>query len=168
MTLNQHPCVDCWQIQWMGTWAFEAIKKTVRGRFRWFILAITFQAWLSLILCAKNIVFAADLMIDSLNSVHFGWNDDWKSLALGAWSFGFLFGAILALFAYDYLYIRPLLLTAMMTNGLLNVITGAVAKYAGPDGVIIVRFFIGVYSGTLSPFMNIVGVNWQVFLNVFL
>lgn len=69
-------------------------------------------------------------------------------------------GGVTAMFAYDYLYVKVMLIVTTANIAVLTLLTQPMTRLAGPGGVTTSRFCIGLYIGALFPFIQKVADSW--------
>ena len=97
---------------------------------------------------------------DDCASFQSGWDQTWKNNVQTVMSIGILFGAVIAVFAYDYVYVKVMLVVTTANLAGLSLLTKPIAQLAGPNGIITSRFCIGIYYGVLFPIIQKVADSW--------
>ncbi len=88
------------------------------------------------------------------------WRVGTQTLLLGIASFGQIIGTLIALFIYDFCFLRPILAVSLIWCGLLNLLTPEIVEVASSSGLMISRFSIGVYEGLVVPAPNLITKKW--------
>ena len=143
--------------------------------YRFFICFLAFCGDMCVSLLARNMVFALNVMVVSStmsdtnstvegkcfevansplekfedNVQRFDFSQSYQANLLTVVYIGLLLGNIGGLFIYDYIFMRPVAAVCLMVSGLLNISTSLILRYVGKTGLLMGRFFIGMYLGLI-------------------
>lgn len=141
--------------------------------YRFFIFCLAFMSDMCITLLCRNIVFAMNAMVrrkhhtdqsmdahgkcfdpskahnetDANTSHKVEFSQDFQANLLVVTYVGLLFGNFAGLKIYDYVFMRPVCAMSLIMAGILNILTYQIVMSVGQMGLLITRFYIGLYMG---------------------
>ena len=90
----------------------------------------------------------------------FDWDATVQSMLLSMSAVGLIVGTLATTWFVNHFYVRTLLSTSMLVQGVISLATPWLASYSGPNALELSRFAIGFYAGLLAPAANLVCYPW--------